>query len=123
MPKPRPKDFRYYMGRKYDGMMGRCYREKDHGYKNYGGRGIRICSAWIKDIRSYEEWFTRELLKHATVEDFLKYPKDFQVDRIDNNGHYEPSNCRVVSAQENNRNKRSRQRRVIVSSEGEEICI
>lgn len=47
-------NFNYLAGKKYDGMLGRCYRETDRSYKNYGARGIRVCSDWIQDINNFK---------------------------------------------------------------------
>ena len=117
------KDFTAVTGKKYDGMLGRCYRRSDRGYANYGGRGIKVCSAWIKDIAVFRAWIVEELDRLGlSKEDFIKDSKNWQLDRIDCNGHYEPKNCRLIGVQENSRNKRSG-RRTMVSAEGEVITV
>ena len=114
------KDFNYFTGKKYDGMMGRCYRETDISYKNYGGSGIRVCSSWIESLDSFRSWFRAELHKmNVSEEDFLKSPKDFTLDRIDPTAHYTPTNCRLVNMQVQARNKVKRKVKTIVSAEGE----
>lgn len=114
--------FGYISGRKYDGMMGRCYRTSDGSYPNYGGRGIRICSAWIKDIESFRNWIRSELYKmNVTEDEFSQSPRTYSLDRINVNGHYTPDNCRLSSTQVQGRNRR-RSKLTVISAEGEEIC-
>ena len=122
MTMPKKKHLNYFAGKKYDGMMGRCYRETDTSYKNYGGKGIRVCSSWIKEIKKFREWFRKELEnKNISEEDFVLNSRIYQLDRIDAFGHYSPENCRIVSAQENSRNQRNRKFVKIKSAEGEVI--
>lgn len=118
---PRLKTFSSVAGRKYDGMMGRCYREKDISYKNYGAKGIRVCSAWIENIESFKLWLLNELSANKiSLEDFVKGSNIYQLDRIDVKGSYEPTNCRIVNPQTNSRNRNATNKRKIVSSEGNE---
>lgn len=119
----RPNTVTKRLGKKYDTMMGRCYREADPSFKNYGAKGIRVCADWIKDIRKFREWYLGQLEQHGWVEKFLAAPQDYQLDRIDPKGHYTPENCRIVSPQENSRNTASRKKRPVVSAEGETILI
>ncbi len=115
------KDFRYYSGKKYDGMMGRCYRENDISYKNYGAKQIRVCSAWIKDIEIFRTWMLSQISSIGiTEEEFVLNSKKYQLDRIDTHGNYTPENCKLSSPQENSRNKAKTMKKVI-SAEGEEI--
>lgn len=72
-------------------MMTRCYNPNSINYNRYGGRGISVCSRWKKFINFYEDMGDR--------------PDKLQIDRIDNNGNYEPSNCRWVTSKENNNNR------------------
>jgi hypothetical protein len=118
----RSKDFNYLSGKKYDGMMGRCYRKKNASYKQYGARGIRVCSDWIEDINNFREWLSLELFNmDLTKEDFVKNVKQYQLDRIDVNGHYTPDNCRLTNRQQNVRNRRLFEGKVIMSAEGKEF--
>ena len=76
-------------------MKMRCYNEKSSGYKYYGGRGIQICDRWLE---SYENFLA----------DMGERPEGLSIDRIENDGNYEPSNCRWATVLEQNRNKRKR---------------
>jgi len=79
----------------FNNMVQRCYDENHKAYKNYGGRGIVISHEWLNDISKFVRWYTS------------KYFDKCQVDRIDNNGPYSETNCRLVSSLENNRNRRN----------------
>ncbi len=80
-------------------MIERCLREKHQQYRHYGGRGIKICDDWLHQNDGYsnfKEWALTSGWQHG-----------LQLDRIDNNGNYEPSNCRFVTKKDNARNKRN----------------
>lgn len=77
-------------------MKSRCYYKKHRAYKNYGGRGIQICEEWKNDVSKFYNFCIRN-----------GWQKGLQIDRIDNNGNYEPSNCRFVTPAKNIRNSRS----------------
>jgi hypothetical protein len=118
------KDFNYYSGKKYDGMMGRCYRERDASYKNYGGRGIKVCTKWVTDINEFRVWLLSQLDNlEVSLEEFVSNSRKYQLDRIDVEGHYTPDNCRLVSPQKNTRNRRCRVVRNITTAEGDVICL
>lgn len=78
----------------WGGMKTRCYNRDYHQYADYGGRGITICDKW-KD--SFEDFYN-DLIGH--------YVSGMQLDRIDNDGNYEPSNVRWVTQQQNGMNRR-----------------
>jgi hypothetical protein len=74
-------------------MRDRCNNPDNPSYHNYGGRGIQVCERW--------ESFTDFLA------DMGERPQGYEIDRIDNNGNYEPANCRWLSKQKNLNNKRT----------------
>lgn len=72
-------------------MIQRCNNKNHKAYKSYGGRGISICERWLKFDNFYE--------------DMGEQPKGLQIDRIDNDGDYEPNNCRWVTPKANSNNR------------------
>lgn len=70
-------------------MHGRCYDPRNASYKRYGGRGITVCERWDDFLSFLEDMGARPDL-------------EYQIDRIDNDGDYEPGNCRWLLASENN---------------------
>lgn len=81
----------------YNGMLQRCCNENDPNYKYYGGRGITVCDRWLDPESGYENFLS----------DMGSRPEGFTLDRIDCDGHYEPSNCRWADDVTQMRNRRS----------------
>jgi hypothetical protein len=77
----------------YHALKARCYNPKNAGFKRYGGRGIRVCDAWLNDVALFAEWSITN-----------GYQEGLEIDRINNDGNYEPTNCRWVTQTENIRN-------------------
>lgn len=76
-------------------MKRRCFNPKDKGFRNYGSRGIRVCDEWMNDYNKFREWS----LSHG-------YSDNLTIDRINNDGDYEPSNCRWTTMQVQSNNTR-----------------
>ena len=73
-------------------MKERCYNPKILSYKYYGGRGITVCERWRDSFIAFLEDMGER-----------PFPKA-EIDRIDNDGNYEPINCRWTTRTENRRN-------------------
>lgn len=78
-------------------IINRCnYNNKNNkNYKHYGGRGIKICDEWLNDFQVFYDWCVNNGWKSG-----------LEIDRRNNNGNYEPSNCRFVTRKQNCRNTR-----------------
>lgn len=78
------------------GIKKRCFNKKCKDYKNYGGRGITICDEWKNDFMSFYNWAMDN-----------GYQDNLTIDRINNDGNYEPNNCKWSTRLEQNNNKRN----------------
>lgn len=89
-------------------MKDRCYNANHVHYDRYGGRGISICERWRESFEAfYEDMGARPSGTH-------------EIDRIDNDGNYEPENCRWATASENGRNKRNNR---LLTIDGKTMCV
>lgn len=78
----------------YRSMLDRCYRKTCTGYKDYGGRGIKVCKRWR---HSFENFYA----------DMGKRPSSkYSIERNNGNAGYKPSNCRWATRKEQNSNQR-----------------
>jgi hypothetical protein len=75
---------------RWSGMMSRCHNPDNPGFRNYGGRGIEVCPEW-RDLSIFCAWIDENL---------GPCPPGKSIDRIDNDGNYEPGNVRWATAKE-----------------------
>lgn len=78
----------------YSNMKTRCYNSISNRYYCYGGRGIIVCDEWKNSFAKFQEWALNN-----------GYSDDLTIDRIDNDGNYEPNNCRWITMAEQLDNK------------------
>lgn len=86
-------------------MKKRCLNPKSKSYKNYGKRGITVCNEWADNFETFAKWAIRN-----------GYKEGLSIDRVNNNGNYEPNNCRWVTSKIQTRNTR-RNRYIILKNE------
>ena len=74
-------------------MIARCINSKRKDFKKYGGRGIKVCGRWLNSLKNF-------------LEDMGEKPEGLTIERFNNNGDYEPNNCKWATLGEQSRNKR-----------------
>lgn len=83
---------------RWHNAMSRCTNPEHRAYPNYGGRGIKFYDPWM-DVRVFLSWLDENLGPR---------PDGMSLDRIDNDGNYEPGNLRWATRSEQARNQRAR---------------
>lgn len=87
-------------------MRRRCNNPNRNNYKNYGGRGIKVCEEW-NDYATFHEWAINN-----------GYSDELSIERIDNDGNYEPINCKWITMDEQKLNTRQNRKFKATSPEG-----
>lgn len=93
----------------FTSMSDRCKNTKARFYHRYGGRGIKICSEWEHNFKKFYDWAIQN-----------GWQEGLEIDRINNDGNYEPSNCRWATDKEECRNRSTNK---IIEFNGEKRCV
>ncbi len=102
----RPRGYATPTYHSWTAMKSRCFCLNAFGYERYGGRGITVCEKWMR----FEGF----------LDDMGERPEGTSLDRIDNNGNYEPDNCRWATAKQQQRNT---QKNVRLTFNGKTRCL
>jgi hypothetical protein len=90
-------------------MKTRCFNKNFYKYPRYGGRGIIVCEEWKTNFVAFRDWALRN-----------GYADNLTIDRIDNNGNYEPNNCQWITQSENSKKMQANHKgKVIITYNGE----
>jgi hypothetical protein len=90
--------------RAWQKMKDRCLNPKNKYFHHYGGRGITVCARWLESFQNfYADMGPRPFAKHS-------------IDRVNNNGNYEPGNCQWRSRRAQNNNRRTN---IVIEFNGE----
>lgn len=89
-PDPEEKRMRRRIQNVWQKIKERCYNPNCNNYRAYGARGIKMCDEWFYNSKAFTEWCLTN-----------GYQKGLEIDRINNDGNYEPSNCQFITKQEN----------------------
>ena len=92
-----PRDPMYDL---WEGIKGRCYGKNNVAYKHYGGRGIKLYGGWKNNYPAFKEWMISNI-------GYKPSPRH-TLDRIKNDGDYEPNNLRWATSSQQNSNKTRR---------------
>jgi hypothetical protein len=89
----------HYLYSSWCNIKNRCFNKSFVRYKDWGGRGITMYSEWINDYPKFKEWILSNIGERPS--------KKYSIDRINNDGNYEPNNLRWADAKTQNKNRRT----------------